>query len=111
VQVCLTIGDSMTGFFITPLLFIAFIENAFKYVSDHEDRDNRVVIAFERKDNELLFYCHNTKEARNGSSIDHKGIGIANARRRMALLYPGRHALNIVDKEDIYEVTVNLQLI
>jgi len=111
VQVCLTIGDSMTGFFITPLLFIAFIENAFKYVSDREDRDNRVVIAFERKDNELLFYCHNTKEARNGSSIDHKGIGIANARRRMALLYPGRHALNIVDKEDIYEVTVNLQLI
>lgn len=111
VQVCLTIGDSMTGFFITPLLFIAFIENAFKYVSDHEDRDNRVIIAFERKDNELLFYCHNTKEARNGTSIDHKGIGIANARRRMALLYPGRHALNIVDKEDIYEVTVNLQLL
>jgi len=111
VQVCLTVGDSVTGFFITPLLFIAFIENAFKYVSDHEDKDNRIVIAFERKDNELLFYCHNTKESRNGSSIDHKGIGISNARRRMALLYPGQHALNIVDKEDIYEVTVNLQLL
>ncbi|HVV03776.1 MAG TPA: histidine kinase, partial [Puia sp.] len=110
VQVCLTIGDSVTGFFITPLLFIAFIENAFKYVSDHEDEDNRVVIAFERKDNELLFYCHNTKEPGNGNSIGHKGIGIANARRRMALLYPGRHALNIMDNEDIYEVTVNLQL-
>jgi len=111
VQVCLTVGDSVTGFFITPLLFIAFIENAFKYVSDHEEKDNRVVIAFERKDNELLFYCHNTKETRNGSSIEHKGIGIANARRRMALQYPGRHALNIVDHEDIYEVTVNLQLL
>jgi len=111
VQVCLTIGDSVTGFFITPLLFIAFIENAFKYVSDYEDKDNRVVIAFERKDNELLFYCHNTKEPGNGNSIEHRGIGIANARRRMALLYPGRHALNIVDNEDIYEVTVNLQLL
>jgi len=111
VQVCLTIGDSVTGFFITPLLFIAFIENAFKYVSDHEEKDNRVVIAFERKDNELLFYCHNTKEPGNGNSIEHRGIGIANARRRMALLYPGRHALNIVDNEDIYEVTVNLQLL
>jgi LytS/YehU family sensor histidine kinase len=111
VQVCLTIGDSVTGFLITPLLFIAFIENAFKYVSDHEDKDNRVVIAFERKDNELFFYCHNTKEPGNGNSIDHKGIGIANARRRMALLYPGRHALNIVDNKDIYEVTVNLQLL
>jgi hypothetical protein len=111
VKVCLTIGESVTGFFITPLLFIAFIENAFKYVSDHEDRDNRVVIAFERKDNELLFYCHNTKEAGNGHGIEHNGIGIANARRRMALLYPGRHALDIVDNEEMYEVTVNLQLL
>ena len=110
-HVCLNIGDGVTGFFITPLLFIAFIENAFKYVSDHEDKDNRVVIAFERKDNELLFYCHNTKEPRSGRSIDHKGIGIDNARRRMALLYPGKHELNIVDKEDIYEVTVNLKLL
>jgi sensor histidine kinase YesM len=110
VKVCLTIGDGVTGFFISPLLFIAFIENAFKYVSDHENKDNRVVIVFERNDNELLFYCHNTKEARNGSSIEHNGIGIANARRRMALLYPGRHALNIVNDEDIYEVTVNLHL-
>jgi LytS/YehU family sensor histidine kinase len=110
VQVCLTIGDSVTGFFISPLLFISFIENAFKYVSGHEEKDNRIVIAFERKDNELLFHCHNTKEARNGTTIEHRGIGIDNARRRMALLYPGRHALNIVDNEYIYEVTVNLQL-
>jgi LytS/YehU family sensor histidine kinase len=101
----------VTGFFITPLLFIAFIENAFKYVSDHEDRVNRVVITFERKDNELLFCCHNTNEGRNGRSIEHKGIGIENARRRMALLYPDRHALDIKDNEDIYEVTVNLQLV
>lgn len=110
-KVCLTIGESMAGFFISPLLFIAFIENAFKYVSDHEEKNNRVVITFERKGDELLFYCHNTKEAGNVAAIGHKGIGISNARRRMALLYPGRHALNIVDNEEIYEVTVNLQLI
>jgi hypothetical protein len=44
-------------------------------------------------------------------AIDHKGIGIANAQRRMALLYPGRHALNIVDDEQMYEVTVNLKIV
>ena len=52
----------------------------------------------------------NTREARKTGGIGHKGIGIANARRRMALLYPDKHALDIADNEHIYEVTLNLQL-
>ena len=109
-QVGLTIAENVTGFFIAPLLFIAFIENAFKYVGANEGKDNRVDIRFEKKENDLLFTCLNTKERHNGGGIEHKGIGIANARRRMALLYPDKHELNIVDDESKYEVIINLQL-
>jgi two-component system LytT family sensor kinase len=109
-QVGLSIAADVTGFFIAPLLFIAFIENAFKYISNSEEKNNRIDIRFEKKEEDLVFTCFNTRERHNGGGIDHKGIGIANARRRMALLYPDRHALNIVDNEHIYEVTINLKL-
>ncbi|MDO6429559.1 histidine kinase [Flavitalea sp. BT771] len=109
-QVCLSIGENVTGFLIAPLLFIAFIENAFKYVSDSDEKENKVHIRFEKREQGLLFTCMNTREGGKGGGIGHKGIGIANARRRMALLYPDKHALDIVDNEHIYEVTLNLQL-
>jgi hypothetical protein len=109
-QVCLYIGENVTGFLIAPLLFIAFIENAFKYVSNNDEKENKVHIRFEKKEKDLVFTCMNTRESHNGGGIGHKGIGIANARRRMALLYPDKHALNIADNEHKYEVTLNLQL-
>jgi len=110
VNIALHIEDNVTGFLIAPLLFIAFIENAFKFVSNNEEKENSVNIRFEKKENDLVFTCFNTQEARKGRSIEHKGIGIANARRRMALLYPNRHELDIIDNGQVYEVTINLQL-
>ncbi len=109
-QVCLHIGQDVTGFFIAPLLFVAFIENAFKYVGNSEEKENRVNIRFEKHEDCLTFTCVNTREPGARAGINHKGIGIANARRRMALLYPGKHELHIADNECMYEVTVNLQL-
>ena len=109
-QVCLHIGEGVTGFFIAPLLFIAFIENAFKYVGNNEENENRVNVRFEKKESSLSFSCINTRETGVRGGTDHKGIGIANARRRMALLYPDKHELNIVDNGCIYEVNINLNL-
>jgi LytS/YehU family sensor histidine kinase len=105
----LTIDDDVKGFPIAPLLFISFIENAFKYVSDRDDRDNKIDIRFRKRDNYLLFTCANTRDEapRTGS----KGIGISNVKRRMALLYPDRHDLDILENGDIYEVKLKLQLI
>jgi len=106
----LKICKSVQGFTIAPLLFIAFIENAFKYVSDSETSENRVDIVLDRKDNELSFRTFNTKNASNGVAIGHKGIGIANVKRRLELMYPGKHTLVIKDGHDFHEVQLNLTL-
>jgi len=47
-----------------------------------------------------------------GDSVKDKspGIGLANTRSRLALLYPGRHQLTITDKSEIYTVELNLDL-
>jgi hypothetical protein len=107
----LQIDKGLNGFRIAPLLFVAFIENAFKYVSHHEDKENKVEISLARKMNQLVFRTYNTKENLNGRAvIGHGGIGIANVKRRLELLYPYKHELVISRNESSYEVILNLQL-
>lgn len=109
VNVC--IGSEVKGFPIAPMLFIAFIENAFKYVSNDDHKQNKVEISMHVKDECLTFESSNTKDViGQDTAIRHKGIGINNVKRRLELLYPEKHELIICDSEDIYHVSLKLQL-
>jgi len=102
---------TIRSFKIVPLLFIAFIENCFKYVSDNDETENKVEISFKRMDDTLVFRAFNTKEIRNNIPIDHKGgIGIANVRRRLELQYPDKYDLCIAEQDQTHEVILKLQL-
>ena len=103
-------SDSVRGFTIAPLMFIAFIENCFKYVSNYDDSENKVVISFKNEHDNLVFRAFNTTEPQTGTAIQHKGIGIVNVKRRLELLYPGKYELLITEKEFTHEVILNLQL-
>jgi two-component system, LytTR family, sensor kinase len=104
------IDDNIKGFKIVPLLFVAFIENCFKYVSDSDEMENRVEISFRKINGALVFRTFNTKEKANNATINHKGIGVANARRRLELLYPDKYDLSIAECEQSHEVILKLQL-
>ena len=108
----LRLDEDLKGFTVAPLLFTAFIENAFKYVSHHEEKENRVEISLSRKTNNLVFRVFNTKENNyNGKvSIGHGGIGIANVQRRLELLYPYKHELAMNRQDASYEVVLKLQI-
>ena len=94
---------------LPPLLFIPFVENAVKHNTDSENA-SFVHLSFIVQDNRLLFRCENSiplpeeevKEPRIG------GLGLKNIRRRLELLYPGRHSLEIIELKQSY--TINLQL-
>jgi two-component system LytT family sensor kinase len=107
----LCIAKTLDGFMIAPLLFIAFIENAFKYAGNNEDQQNGVHISFQQQDKVLVFSCRNSKDKSTNITIEHQGIGIANARRRLALLYPKKHDLLINDGDESYEVILKLNLV
>jgi len=110
-SVQLLVSEDVRGITIAPLIFIAFIENSFKYVSNYEDKLNEVKISLARSNNQLFFKTFNTKETINGrKTIDHGGIGIANVKRRLELLYPGKHVLAIQNNENFFEVTLNLEV-
>ena len=95
---------------VAPLLFIAFIENAFKYVGFNEDKENRIEICLKYEKGNLLFKVFNTKDTFVNVNQTEKssGLGIANTKRRLEILYPEKHLLTIINEECHYEITLIL---
>ena len=93
---------------IAPLLLITFIENAFKYVGFNEDKTNRVDIFLECRQGMLFFKVFNTKDSYINPTEQSSGLGIVNTKRRLELLYPGKHQLVINNLENDYELTLSL---
>jgi len=104
------VAREVTGFYIAPLLFIAFVENAFKYVGTNAERENSVDISFLRNDNALRFKCYNSKEQNSVADPAHNGIGINNTKRRLALHYKNKYDLKINNESSFYEVDLTIQL-
>lgn len=93
---------------VAPLIFITFIENAFKYVGFNESKENSIDIKLICDDDGLHFSIVNTKDSFINQADKSSGLGIANVKRRMELLYPGRHILKIDDTENCYSVSLTL---
>ena len=107
-----SIADDVRGFSVAPLLLVTFVENAFKYVSSYDNRTNEVMISLGRKGDALHFRAYNTKEEEMVQlQLESGGIGVANARRRLDLQYPGKHELVIADNGDSYEVLLRLNIV
>jgi len=97
------------GFAIEPLLLIPFVENAFKHISNYNDQGNFVDVELDRNNGVFSFSVENSKEE-NQRKQSKGGIGMNNVRRRLELLYPGKHELKIQETADRFSVKLNLQL-
>jgi LytS/YehU family sensor histidine kinase len=108
--VSFTIGGEPAGKQVSPLLFLPFVENAFKYgISARELSPINLLLEIE--DHKVNFQVKNNKH--NGSNIrlaDNTGIGIMNTRRRLELLYPNRYKLQIADDPKSYTVKLNIEV-
>jgi len=90
---------------IAPLIFMAFVENAFKYVSRDDTAINSINIGLTEEDGRIDFTCDNSCDETEASS---GGIGLNNAVRRLELLYKGRYQLDIKKEQNIYHVHLSL---
>jgi len=102
-------ASSVRGFYIEPLLLVSFVENAFKHISHHNDKTNFVKMDMQYENNKLIFSIENSKE-KQPSHERQGGIGLSNVRRRLELLYPGKHDLVISNRDDLFTVHLNIQL-
>lgn len=107
----INIGDE--SFTIAPLLLVVLIENAFKFVSNFNDRDNKIDIQITVNGSQFTFYVSNTTEHRQALSAlltPGGGIGIVNLKRRLELLYPNKYELAFKQEPDTYGATLKLEL-
>lgn len=103
-------------FSIEPLLLIPFVENAFKHISHNKNQPNFIKLQLSMNKGEFNFSIQNSKEPGHEPlqvekvMEQHSGIGLANVKRRLALLYPQKHNLTINDGEDIFQVVLRIKI-
>ena len=94
---------------IEPLLFIPFVENAFKYgVSTKENTS--IVFHLNSGEKKIIFSASN-KIIQNESAIrETTGIGINNVKRRLELLYPDKHELQIFNTGENFSIKLEITI-
>jgi len=106
VQVILKINYQNGATKIAPLIFMAFVENAFKYVSRGDSVINSIIIELNEEAGLIDFTCKNSYEETEPSP---GGIGLNNAVRRLELLYKDRYQLDISKDHNIYDIHLVLR--
>lgn len=96
---------------IAPLLMIPIIENAFKYGIKGGIEDSFLIINIVVTDNSLtLIVKNNLGTVDNVERTKAKGMGLVNLRKRLELIYPERHHLNIEQLDDTFSVNLKIDL-
>lgn len=99
---------------IAPLLFLPFVENAFKYSSALSGAGHELSIRVRLANGKVSFYCQNPFDQNLLQTADRQwqqsGIGIQNTKSRLQMRYPGRHELDIVNQLPIFKVALYINL-
>lgn len=106
-QVNLAIDMADKQVLIPPMILITFVENVFKYGTS-SDTDCTVYIHICVDEDRLLLETENAVMRRREDG--NQGIGIANCRKRLELLYPGRYELRVGESDNQYKTYLTIRL-
>jgi len=104
-QVSLKVNYEGSDVKVAPLIFMAFVENAFKYASRGDSSANTINIVLSEEAGKIDFTCDNSYDE---SEAEAGGIGLNNAARRLELLYKDRYQLEIKKEPGMYHVHLTL---
>ena len=93
---------------VAPLLFIHLLENAYKH-SPSRLEPGSIKVKVTVKENELFFTSKNPIATKRDHSLEEPGgIGLTNVQKRLQLLYPHQHSLQINKTEDLFTVELKI---
>ena len=106
----LQIQGDVSNKMICPLLLIPFLENSFKHGASQMLTHPWVNLDIVIEEEELYFNLSNSKPTLTGEKTIAKGLGLNNVKKRLAILYPGIHSLNITDDLMSFSVLLKVPL-
>jgi LytS/YehU family sensor histidine kinase len=111
VELKIDLPENDNGLKVPPLLFIPFIENAFKHGISYREK-SFIDIAMQTENNRIIFVCRNSVTMGTGASPDenHSGIGLENVKKRLNLLFPGKHELKISKTDNEFLVDLRIEV-
>lgn len=99
---------------IAPMIFIAFVENAFKYASQTAEDQAAVLVQISLDGRELHFHCQNSYISETVSEAgipgENSGLGIKNAKAILDISYPSQHSLTIKEEHSLFKVDLRIDL-
>jgi len=108
IEISWTVEGDIGDYFISPLLMLPFLENAFKHGASEQIEKPWMGIDISAANNTLKFKITNSKN--EYISTGNKGIGINNVKKRLEFLYPEKHELKINDEGDFFSVSLMVKL-
>jgi sensor histidine kinase YesM len=108
VEISHDIDDSLP---IPPMLLLTLVENAFKHGNIGE-KESFIKIEIRMDENrELVCYVANSYNAGAAHAGGEGGVGLANVRKQLQLLYPDKSSLNTREEDGVYAVTLRIRLV
>jgi two-component system LytT family sensor kinase len=100
----------ITDFQIEPLLYIPLLENALKYSGIGNNPEAYIQLKLNVENNMLVFKVSNSKGIHNKIQ-EASGIGLANIRKRLENIYPGKYDFEVYEDDNLFEVTLKISLL
>ena len=107
-DISINIEGEIVDHYITPLLILPFLENAFKHGTSEQLDHPWMSVDIMVKNNRLLCKVVNSKN--EDVPYHNQGVGISNLQRRLELLYPERHELKLTDEGAFFVVSLMVEL-
>lgn len=106
------INDEHCEHEIAPMLLIPFVENAFKHGVSLRHK-SRIILSLSCTPEKIYFDISNTVHSNRGGEVEKEsmGIGLHNVQQRLALLYPGKHELNIRETTTEFFVHLTIEIV
>jgi two-component system LytT family sensor kinase len=103
-QLRVFVDPKLTDQLVYPLLFLPLVENAFKFVGG----DYQMQVRAWLEPGQIKFLVQNSVLEVVKSNSATGGIGLENLSRRLKLLYPDKHHLNIEWKKEVFNAELSL---
>lgn len=108
VELQIDFPKDFSDFSISPLLFVPFIENAFKHGVSYREH-SFIHIRMKIENEKINFVARNSLGKSSQEDMQHSGIGLENVKKRLNLLFPEKHELLVRKSDKEFTVELNLE--